>query len=446
MIRLFMSKRLTAFSLLSILLTGCASLNFTPPGTTESCEAFCQITLLDGSIYEGRFKEGLPHGHGTLLTTSGDHYVGNFANGLLDGEGVYTFSSGSKYTGDFKNGTFFGYGMLTRDNGDKYVGAFENNRFHGNGILTFVDDQGVTKTLAGVWTHGRFNEEASHNEPQDGDIINPEVVLFYQYQLLTESMRHIEASREGTTDLYFLSFGGDSHQDVFMNEALYTTALLESSFGLQNRTLYLINHPSVVHEVPIASVINLRVALQYFASQMNVEEDVLFLYLTSHGSENHTLTVSLGGVPLVDLPADELAEILRESGIKWKVVTISACYSGGFIDYLKDEYSMIITSSRADRTSFDCRDDSEMTYFGRAFFQYAMTPSASFVEVFSKTRKIVSDWEDEEKVTHSEPQIHTSPLIEKKLEEWRLSLVKDKQVMLRSPVLRPRAEAYFPER
>ncbi len=419
------------FLLLLPFFSACASLNGQALSRDSACEKLCTMTLMDGSIYEGSFKKGLPHGEGTLLTTKGDRYVGDFSNGLLEGEGIYTFASGSKYTGDFKNGTFFGDGMLTRDNGDKYIGAFESNLFHGNGILSFTDEDGNKKTLRGVWDHGRYDEQKSIHEAKDGDILNPEVVLFYQYQLLTESMSHIEPSRKGLTDLYFLSFGSDSHQEVFMNEALYTTALFESSFGSQNRALFLINHPSIVHEVPIASVINLRVALQYFADQMDVEEDILFLYLTSHGSKDHTLSVSLGGVPLVDLPADELATILEDSGIKWKVVAISACYSGGFIDHLKDEYSMIITSSRSDRTSFGCGDDSEMTYFGRAFFQYAMSPATPLTDSFSKAKKIVSDWEDEGEMTHSEPQIHTSPLIEEKLEEWRLSLVKDKQVMLK---------------
>ncbi len=408
--------------------SACASLP-TQKASPISCQTSCKMTLLDGSVYEGSFKKGRPHGKGTLVTTNGDRYEGEFSNGLLEGEGVYTFASGSKYTGDFKKGTFFGYGMLTRDNGDKYIGAFKENLFHGNGILTFKDDAGDTKTLTGIWDHGRYDDAQSTQDAKNGDILNPEVVLYYQYQLLNQSMSHIETSREGVTDLYFISFGGDSHQEVFMNEALYTTALFESSFGLSNKTLFLINHPSIVHEVPIASVINLRVALQYFANVMNVEEDVLFLYLTSHGSKEHTLSVSLGGVPLVDLPADELSEILEESGIKWKVVAISACYSGGFIEHLKDEHTMIIASSRADRTSFGCGDDSEMTYFGRAFFQYAMDPSTPLVEAFLKAKQIVSDWEDEGEMPHSEPQIHTSPLIEKKLEEWRLTLLNDKQVM-----------------
>jgi len=404
-------------------LAACTTLSGQAARPDMSCEGICKITLMDGSHYEGAFEHGIPHGEGTLTTVNGDRYVGNFANGLIHGEGVYFFSSGSKYTGDFKEGTFYGNGILTRGNGDKYVGEFENNEFHGKGILSFVDTEGNTKTLAGEWDHGLLNENTRIvSEPRDGDIVNPEVVLFYQYQLLSESMGHIAASRPGVPDLYFLSFGGDSHQDVFMNEALYTTALFETKFGMQNRTMYLINHPAIVNEVPIASVINLRVALQFMAARMDIEEDILFLYLTSHGSKEHTLSVSLGGVPLANLSAETLSEVIEESGIKWKVIAISACYSGGFIDHLKDEHTMIITSARADRTSFGCGDDSEMTYFGRAFFQYALDQAPSFVDAFSMAKEIVTDWENEGEFPHSEPQIYRSPRLEKKLKSWRMTL------------------------
>ncbi len=386
----------------------------------EPCQGTCKMTLMDGSLYEGTFEGGIPHGEGTLITVNGDRYVGDFANGLIHGEGVYSFAGGAKYTGDFRAGSFYGYGVLTRDNGDKYVGEFENNEFHGKGILSFIDREGNVKTLAGEWDHGLLDKNTQVvKEPKDGDIVNPEVVLFYQYQLLSESMGHIAASRPGVTDLYLLAFGGDSHQDVFMNEALYTTALFETKFSMQNRTMYLINHPAIVNEVPIASVTNLRVALQFIATRMEIEEDILFLYLTSHGSKEHTLSVSLGGVPLGDLSAETLSEVIEESGIKWKVIAISACYSGGFIDHLKDDHTMVITSARSDRSSFGCSDDSEMTYFGRAFFQYAINQAPTFVDAFLMAKEIVSDWENEHNFLHSEPQIHRAPLLEEKLKSWR---------------------------
>ena len=48
------------------------------------------------------------------------------------------------------------------------------------------------------------------------------------------------------------------------------------------------------------------------------------------------------------LPAATLAELLAESGIRWKVVLVSACYSGGFIPPLADEQTLVMTAARAD--------------------------------------------------------------------------------------------------
>ena len=63
-----------------------------------------------------------------------------------------------------------------------------------------------------------------------------------------------------------------------------------------------------------------------------------------------------------------LKSALDKSGIRWRVIVVSACYSGTFINALKDPYTMIITASKADKASFGCTDDADMTYFGRAFF------------------------------------------------------------------------------
>jgi len=416
------------------------------PRQDSSCEADCKNVLPEGATYSGEMKEGLPngqgtliwengnrydggfvngklHGQGTLKVDSGDRYTGDFVEDRLEGQGIFSFVNGSQYTGGFKENEFNGYGILSKTNGDEYIGEFRNNRFHGKGILYFNDEQGQKRLLAGNWDEGRYDlAQVGINDADGQDHLSAEVVLFYQYQMLSQVADQIAPSRPGIADLYFLSFGGDGRQDVFMNEALFTKALFENHYGLQNRTLQLINHKKFIHDIPIASVMNLKVALEIFAKQMDVEEDILFLYLTSHGSKDHALSVSLGDLPLADLPAEALGDLLKASGIKWKVIAISACYSGGFIDHLKDEYSMIITSARTDRSSFGCSDDSEMTYFGRAYFQHALDRSASFSDAFVKAKEIVTAWEDRDHFEHSEPQIHSSAAIEAKLKEWRKTL------------------------
>ncbi|WP_199688072.1 C13 family peptidase [Noviherbaspirillum sedimenti] len=169
------------------------------------------------------------------------------------------------------------------------------------------------------------------------------------------------------------------------------------------------------------------------ARRMDREKDILFLFLTSHGSKKHELTLNQNGIELRDLEAKELGKLLKESGIRWKVVLVSACYAGGFIDPLKDEHTMVIAAARHDRTSFGCSDENDFTYFGKAFFQESLPGARSFGEAFRTARTLVAQWEakdfnkveggkDDEQM-HSEPQIHHPGLIEQYLDRWRAQLV-----------------------
>ena len=48
------------------------------------------------------------------------------------------------------------------------------------------------------------------------------------------------------------------------------------------------------------------------------------------------VAVRLGELPLNDLPPATLARMLERAGLRWKVIVVSACYSGGFVDPLRE--------------------------------------------------------------------------------------------------------------
>jgi hypothetical protein len=129
---------------------------------------------------------------------------------------------------------------------------------------------------------------------------------------------------------------------------------------------------------------SIREALQAIAARMDKEHDILFLFLSSHGSKDHKFVLDQSGMDLRRLSASELAELLKETGIRWKAMVVSACYSGGFIDPLKDDHTLVITAARHDRRSFGCSDDSEFTYFGEVLFKDTLPQSASFQDAFAK--------------------------------------------------------------
>ncbi len=78
----------------------------------------------------------------------------------------------------------------------------------------------------------------------------------------------------------------------------------------------------------------------------------------------HRLSAWQPPLELSPLTPTALARMLQDSGIKWRVVVVSACYSGGFIEPLRDDNSIVITAAAADRTSFGCEAGRDFTYFG----------------------------------------------------------------------------------
>jgi hypothetical protein len=113
--------------------------------------------------------------------------------------------------------------------------------------------------------------------------------------------------------------------------------------------------------------------------------------------------VSNSFLPLNDLSADDLASALRESGIKRKVIIVSACYAAKFIEPLRDDNTIIIAAAAADRTSFGCSDDRDLTYFGETFYRDALPVSSDLKMAFEKARAAIAAREKAEGKEASNP-------------------------------------------
>jgi hypothetical protein len=142
---------------------------------------------------------------------------------------------------------------------------------------------------------------------------------------------------------------------------------------------------------------------------------VLFLYITTHGSENGELSVELPPLELSQIRPAALSRMLHDSGIKWKVLVISACYSGGFIEPLKDENTLVITATDAHNQSFGCDNGKDFTWFGKAYFDEALRRTRSFPEAFEFARQAVAQREHEQNLPASNPQMYVGAAIKDKL-------------------------------
>jgi hypothetical protein len=81
--------------------------------------------------------------------------------------------------------------------------------------------------------------------------------------------------------------------------------------------------------------------------------------------------------------------MLARTGVRHKVVVISACYSGVFIPLLANPDVLVITAADANHSSFGCLDKAKWTYFGDAFFNAALRQARSLKDAFVVARALV---------------------------------------------------------
>jgi hypothetical protein len=222
----------------------------------------------------------------------------------------------------------------------------------------------------------------------------------------------------GKPGIYFVGFAGVGRQRVFAEEIKLAASRVADRYGSSGRSILLLNDQRDVSSYPLATVSGLTLALKGVASRMNLDQDVLFLALSSHGSATPSLTVSNGHLPLRDLTGTELAAALQESAIKWRVIIICACHAGAFIDALRNDNTIVLTAAAADRTSFGCSDDRDLTYFGEAFYRDALPRSTSLREAFERAQGNIAARELREGITPSLPQGFFGPALDKKLAAW----------------------------
>jgi hypothetical protein len=299
-----------------------------------------------------------------------------------------------------------------------------------------ITDVGDLTSIATTTKPAQPDTDQDDQDTDDQDTESPakpdfdaEQVIYDQADLLDAAVAKLKPQTPGATDLYVIAFAGDAQENVFRNEAEYTEKLFGQRFNADGRVLVLENNPATVSTRPLATLTNLTWALDDVAKKMDPAEDVLLLYITTHGSHDHELVVDLDPLPLDQIDPDDLADALRtKPGIRWKVIVVNACYSGGFVDALRDDSTMVITSARSDRTSFGCGADSDITYFGKAFLAEALNKTTSIPEAFDEAKKSVAEWETAEGKEHSEPQIASTRSIEAKLETWRRTLTAHEAV------------------
>jgi hypothetical protein len=262
-----------------------------------------------------------------------------------------------------------------------------------------------------IWSAA--DAEAGEATSYENTTNEAEELLFTQAARIDAAVDAIEPSIAGSPAVFFVGFAGYAEQRVFAEEISLAARVVDDRYGSGKRSIFLINDRRSLDAQPLASPTALRHALRALARKMDTERDVLFLALSSHGDVD-TLSVSNGNLMLKDLTAADLAAALQESGIKWRVIVISACHSGSFIDELRNADTIVITASAAEKTSFGCSDDRDLTYFGEAFYRDALPGAKSLREAFETAKADIAAREKHEDIEEiSDPQAFFGAEIER---------------------------------
>ncbi len=273
-----------------------------------------------------------------------------------------------------------------------------------------------------IWLDNKIYVEASlwystNDDTQSyGAWEQAEELLFSQGAIIDRIVDEM-ATPQAAPAAFFVGFAGYAEEKVFAEEIKFADRILGDRYGSNERSLLLLNDIRATDQAPLATVSGLRHGLQQIAKRMDLDNDLLILALSSHGSAAPLLSISHGYLPLQDLDGDTLSAALDDAGIKWRLIVVSACYSGAFIEELTDSKTAIITAAAADRTSFGCSNDRDLTYFGEAFYRDALPQQDSLRVAFDKAKTLVTEREKEEGMKASNPQAFFGADIDKKLEE-----------------------------
>jgi hypothetical protein len=235
-----------------------------------------------------------------------------------------------------------------------------------------------------------------------------------QANLMLGQFSALAPQQQGVTDVYAIGIAGWAEQTVFMKELDGALASLETVLPLKGQ-LRLINHPDTVAKFPLASRQNIAAAVRAVGRIMDKEEDVLVLFMTSHGATSG-IALQLPGDISVDLAPAEVAAVLKKEGIKNRVVIVSACYAGVFVKPLANDDTIVMTAADDKNTSFGCSSERDWTYFGDALFNQSLKPGANFNTAFERARTLIQGWEMMDRGSPSNPQGHFGAALMRKLQ------------------------------
>lgn len=239
----------------------------------------------------------------------------------------------------------------------------------------------------------RASAEEDAGAPPSGLTAGSEAVLAAQAYLLDNALSGLEDERNGETDLYFVGFAPYGRSDVFRENLEGAQQAMDARWGTKGRSILLMNSPRTLVTAPFATVTYLRETLDEIGAIINPEEDVVMLYLAAPTVRDGGLAAAQPPLSLVELGPTGLKQLLDDAGIKWRIIVVSACHSGSFIEPLADDFTLVITDAAIGHATFGCDGRTPPGLFGESFFANGLGKLGSFEAAFDAAKKAIAERE-----------------------------------------------------
>lgn len=252
--------------------------------------------------------------------------------------------------------------------------------------------------LAAALTLGGLGAHAQQQDPFGGQFGAVEIAMppgdaVDSAEKLGAALSGLAPQRKGVTDTYVLvaSLWNDP---VFENEAKEAGVILARHFDADGRTIVLsAGRGGGARAYPAATPDNFQAAIGKIGRLIDPKEDLVVVFITSHGGPDGAVGVQEKGRMNGVLRPVNLRLSLRQAGIKSRVVIVSACFSGNFILPFDDPDTVILTAAAADKTSFGCEPSRDFTYFGDAMFNHALRGGGGLLAAYDEALGLIAKWE-----------------------------------------------------
>jgi hypothetical protein len=229
------------------------------------------------------------------------------------------------------------------------------------------------------WTTAEEAVSATDGNPAS------EPVLSLQRQLQDDALADLTDHVPGQADLYFVAFAPDGAGPVWRPRVDAARAAIGRRYGT-GRSIAYVNDPASFADTPFATVTHLREALEEIAAAGDPEEDVAMVYVAGRSNPDGTVTAHLPPLGLVPLSGPGLAHLLREAGIRWRIVVLEVCDAAPFLEALADDDTLVISAADSGQAPAGCTGGGEPTAFGDAFFGKGMAGARSLAGAFEAAK------------------------------------------------------------